>query len=198
MSEAVDFSHPLELFSRWYNEAKECESLEYANAMCLSTVSNNGMPSSRMVLLKAMDDEGFVFYTNTESQKSRELRNRPVAALCFYWQETRKQIRIEGEVEPVTDAEADAYFSSRPRESQIGACASDQSRPLESREVFKKAIKDLEEKYAGNDVPRPDHWHGWRVIPTAMEFWQERPHRLHHRERYTRTLEGWEMELLYP
>ena len=171
-------------------------------ALALATSTPDGRPSVRMVLLKGFDERGFVFYTNLESRKGRELAENPHAALCFFWQPMEMQVRVEGRVEPVAAEEADAYFASRPRGSRIGAWASDQSRPLDDYERLGARVRELEEKYGDEgDIPRPPHWSGFRVVPSRIELWQGRPSRLHEREVYTRE-EGdpprWRRTLLYP
>ncbi|HEX2204629.1 MAG TPA: pyridoxamine 5'-phosphate oxidase, partial [Longimicrobium sp.] len=171
-------------------------------AMALATSTPDGRPSVRMVLLKGFDERGFVFYTNLESRKGRELAENPHAALCFFWQPMELQVRIEGRVEPVTPGEADAYYASRPRGSRIGAWASDQSRPLESYEGLLARVQEVEARYGEEgDIPRPPHWSGFRVVPHRIEFWQGRPSRLHEREVFERDggdSPGWRRTLLYP
>ena len=190
---------PITMFEAWMAEAAASEPND-PNAMSLATVDADGTPNVRMVLLKGVDPRGFVFYTNLESQKGNELAANPKAALCFHWKSLRRQIRIRGLVEPVSDGEADAYFASRPRDSRIGAWASQQSRPLESRFALEKAVAKFAAKYAIGDVPRPSYWSGFRIIPISMEFWQDRPFRLHERIRFDREREGspWTKSRLYP
>ena len=168
------------------------------NAMTLGTIEAGGQPSVRVVLLKGFDERGFVFYTNYEGRKGRELLAHPKAALCFYWQSLGVQVRIEGTVTKVADEEADAYFASRERGSQIGAWASRQSRPLESPTALVDRVAEYEKKFAGRDVPRPDFWSGFRVSPERIEFWKNRANRLHERHLYTRDGKGWKIETLYP
>ena len=166
--------------------------------MVLSTVDDDGQPSGRFVLLKAVDERGFVFYTNVHSRKARALAANPRAALCFYWAALGKQVRIEGAVEPVSDAEADAYFATRPRDSQIGAWASDQSRPLASREALDARVTEVRTRFSGAAVSRPPFWSGYRVVPYAIEFWTRDAARLHVRERYERTGDTWSTTFLSP
>ena len=188
---------PLELFAVWFAEAKTGEPND-PDAMALASVGEDGMPSVRMVLLKGADQRGFVFYTNFESRKGRQLLARPKAAALFHWKSLRRQVRIEGEVGPVGDEEADAYFATRPKDSQIGAWASDQSRPLAGRFELEKRIASFAAKYALGDVPRPPHWSGFRIVPQRIEFWREGAFRLHDRLVYHRESEGWRTERLYP
>lgn len=188
---------PFSLFSDWFAEARSTEPND-SNAMALATVSADGQPAVRMVLLKGHDERGFVFYTNFEGRKAAELIARPRAALLFHWKSLRRQIRIEGPVARASDAEADAYFATRSRNSQLGAWASDQSRPLESRESFIARFKEMEDRYASSDVPRPPHWGGFRLIPERFEFWLDGDNRLHHRRVFERDGAGWREGLLYP
>jgi pyridoxamine 5'-phosphate oxidase len=168
------------------------------NAMALATVENGDQPSVRIVLLKAFDEQGFVFYTNLEGRKGRQLLAHPKAALCFYWPPIDIQVRIEGTVSKVADKEADAYFASRQRLSQIGAWASRQSEPLESESALDERVAKYEKEFAGQDVPRPKFWSGFRVRPERIEFWKARPNRLHERHVYTRDGDRWRIEMLYP
>ena len=188
---------PFALFDAWYAEARESEPND-SNAMALATVDAHGQPSVRMVLLKGHGPDGFVFYTNQQSRKASELGPGTKAALLFHWKSLRRQIRIEGAVSLATDAESDAYFASRGRDSQLGAWASDQSRPLADRETFEARFEEMKTRFEGQDVPRPPHWGGYRVTPERIEFWQDREHRLHERRLFTRTSLGWTEGLLYP
>jgi len=188
---------PFQLFDAWFREARAAE-VNDPEAMALATAAESGQPSVRMVLLKGHGPDGFVFYTNDESAKGEQLAANPNAALLFHWRALRRQVRIEGAVERATNAEADAYFATRARDSQIGAWASDQSRPLASRETFETRFSEFERKFAGADVPRPPHWGGYRLVPQRIEFWTDRPHRLHERRLFTRGGDGWTEGLLYP
>jgi len=189
---------PIALFAEWLKEAEASE-LNDPTGMALATVGADGTPSLRMVLLKGVDAGGFVFFTNYESRKGQQLLAHPKAALLFHWKSLRRQVRVEGPVTRVTDAEADAYFASRPKQSQIGAWASDQSRPLESRFALEKRVALLAAKYAVGKVPRPPHWSGFRVRPDYLEFWQDGAFRLHDRLVYRpRDGGGWRTERLYP
>jgi pyridoxamine 5'-phosphate oxidase len=190
-------SEPIGLFVEWLEQAKGHEPND-ANAMALSTVDADGAPDSRMVLLKDVDGRGFTFYSNRESAKGVELEVAPRAALLFHWKSLRRQVRVRGTVEPVSAAEADAYFASRARESRIGAWASDQSRPLASRADLEAAVARETERFEGQDVPRPERWTGWRVIPQAVEFWRDLPFRLHDRLLFTRDGDGWSRTRLQP
>lgn len=197
-----DFSaadEPFRLFAAWMEEAVAREPGD-ANAMALATVDADGMPNVRMVLLKGFDAQGAVFYTNTESAKGRELDATPKAALVFHWKSSNRQIRLRGPVERVSDAEADAYFASRSRLSQIGAWASKQSAPLESRLAFEKAVALYTARFAIGAVPRPPHWTGYRIVPMTIEFWEDRPFRLHERIAFSRAAPGapWHKTRLYP
>ena len=188
---------PIALFDAWYAEAKVAE-INDPDAMSLATAAPDGMPSVRMVLLKGYGPEGFTFYTNADSRKGEELAANPQAALLFHWKALRRQVRIEGTIEEVSSAEADAYFASRSRDSQLGAWASDQSRPLDKRETFEARCDEMTSRFEGQDVPRPPRWTGFRLIPQRIEFWIDRPHRLHERRLLTRTAQSWEEGLPYP
>jgi pyridoxamine 5'-phosphate oxidase len=193
-----DAAEPFRLFAEWLQEARRSEPND-PEAMAVASVGPDGMPSLRMVLMKEFDAAGFVFYTNYESRKGRELQETPKAALLFHWKTLRRQVRVRGLVEQVTVAEADAYYASRPRGSRIGAWASRQSRPLESRFALEKAVADWTLKFGLGDIPRPPHWSGFRVVPEAIEFWHDRPFRLHDRIEFTRQADGtWTKERLYP
>jgi len=188
---------PHALFDAWLADATASEPND-PSAMTLATIGPEGRPEARMVLLKGHDHRGFVFYTNVESRKAEALAANPYAALCFHWKSLRRQVRVEGHVEPVAGDEADAYFATRARDSQLGAWASDQSRALASREIFEQRFADQAERFQGRDVPRPDFWSGYRVVPDRIEFWTSRDHRLHERRLFTRHETYWSEGLLYP
>ena len=188
---------PFALFDAWFAEAKASE-LNDPDAMALATVDAAGRPSARMVLLKGHGPDGFVFYTNLDSRKGRELATNPVAALLFHWKSQRRQIRIEGSISAVGEAEADAYFATRGRASRLGAWASDQSRPLADRATFEARLAEVEQRFDGQDVPRPPRWSGFRLTPRHIEFWNDREHRLHERRVFTRTGDEWSEGMLYP
>jgi pyridoxamine 5'-phosphate oxidase len=188
---------PYQTFETWFAEARASEPND-PDAMALATANAQGRPAVRMVLLKAHGPDGFVFYTNDESAKGEQLAANPKAALLFHWKSLRRQVRIEGPVKRVSDAEADAYFASRARDSQLGAWASDQSRPLDCRETFEQRFEEMQRRYEGQEIPRPPHWLGYRVIPERIEYWIDRPHRLHERRVFTRNGDGWTEGLLYP
>jgi pyridoxamine 5'-phosphate oxidase len=190
-------SDPFQLFDDWFAEARASE-INDPEAMALATASADGRPSVRMVLLKGHGVDGFVFYTNEQSAKADQLRENPRAALLFHWKSLRRQVRIEGTIERVSGAEADAYFATRARDSQLGAWASDQSRPLDRRETFEARFEGVKRRFEGADVPRPPHWGGYRVVPERIEFWTDRPYRLHERRLFTRDPGGWSEGLLYP
>lgn len=188
---------PFALFDEWYAQARETE-LNDSNAMALATADAQGRPSVRMVLLKGHGPDGFIFYTNFEGRKAGDLLANPHAALLFHWKSVRRQIRIEGSVGPVDETTADAYFATRSRDSQLGAWASDQSRPLPSRAVFMDRYEEVRARFEGGPVPRPPHWSGFRLTPERIEFWQDREHRLHERRVFTRQENDWNEGLLYP
>jgi pyridoxamine 5'-phosphate oxidase len=188
---------PDALFEAWLAEAEASEPND-PNAMAVASVDGEGRPSVRMVLLKGHDARGFVFYTNFNSRKARELIDAPHAGLLFHWKSLRRQVRIEGPVEEVGQDEADAYFATRGRASQLGAWASDQSQPLPARALFEEQYAEMEARFDGEDVPRPPHWSGFRVVPQRIEFWQDRAHRLHERRLFVRAGDHWNEGLLYP
>ena len=189
---------PIMLFQQWLSEAESSE-INDPNAMTLATVDPNGRPVARIVLLKGLDERGFTFFTNRESRKGQALNLTPFAALCFHWKTLTRQVRVEGKVVMIDDAESDAYYNSRPRGSRIGAWASRQSRPLDCRTTLADRVAELEKQYGENDViPRPPHWGGYRIIPDYIEFWHDGGFRLHTRLTYTRTDKGWERGLIYP
>jgi pyridoxamine 5'-phosphate oxidase len=188
---------PHRLFDQWFAEARAAEPCD-PEAMTLATVGPDGRPSARMVLLKGHDERGFAFYTNEESRKGEELAARPQAALVFHWKSLRRSVRIEGRVELTSDAEADAYFATRSRDARLGAWASDQSRPLESRQLFEARYETMVREHEGRDVARPPYWRGYRLAPDRIEFWTDRPHRLHERRLFTLEDGAWREGLLYP
>lgn len=188
---------PFPIFDDWYNQARDTE-ISDSNAMTLATADAQGRPAARMVLLKGHGPDGFLFYTNFEGRKAHELADNPHAALLFHWKSLRRQIRIEGPVVQVEDSVADAYFATRSRDSQLGAWASDQSRPLPSREIFMARFEEASARFEGVPVPRPPYWSGYRLIADRIEFWQDREHRLHERRLFTRDGDSWSQGLLYP
>lgn len=189
---------PFQQFEAWFAEAQANEPND-PNAMTLATATPDGVPSARVVLLKALDDRGFTFFTNTRSRKGCELALNTRAALLFHWKSLRRQVRVEGMVEPVAGAEADAYFATRARISRLGAHASDQSRPLPAREVLEQRVQAADARYPGEDIPRPEHWSGYRLLPSRFEFWQDMPYRLHDRTVHERGEDGaWTTMKLYP
>jgi pyridoxamine 5'-phosphate oxidase len=190
--------NPLVLFNQWFKEALKSEVMD-VNALALATVSKSGIPSNRIVLLKGLDDRGFVFFTNYQSQKGKEISHRAVASLLFFWPQLIRQVRIDGKVQKISAKESDAYFKTRPRGSQLGAWASEQSEIVPSRDFLEKCLKALDDKYKGKVIPRPPYWGGYLVTPQSIEFWQGRPNRLHDRLRYVRQSKGgWHRERLAP
>ncbi len=197
-SDFAERGEPLALFGEWLRDATQSEPND-PNAVALASVDADGMPDVRMVLLKGFDERGFVFYTNFESATGREILGSMKAALCFHWKSLRRQVRVRGDVEVVGNDEADAYFASRPRGSRIGAWASKQSRPLESRFALEKAVAEYTAKFVIGEIPRPEHWSGFRIMPRTIEFWHDRPFRLHDRIVFSRsTGDDWEKTRLYP
>lgn len=191
-------SDPYDLFKNWLSLAEESE-INDPNAMCLATSTPDGRPSARMVLLKGLDERGFVFYTNTDSHKGQQIENNKQAAVCFHWKTLRKQVRVEGIIEEVSEEEADKYYNSRHRGSRIGAWASKQSQPLGNYQELKDFVEDYEEKFKGKkDIPRPPYWKGFRIKPNYFEFWIDGDYRLHERYLYTPSDKGWDIGMLYP
>lgn len=198
LSEKNLLEDPLAQFSLWLEDARRWADMDYPEAAVLSTVSPDGLPEGRVVLLKAHDARGFVFYTNMLSPKGLSINARPAAALTFYWPKLMRQVRVSGTTDIVSDEEADAYWRSRPRESRLGARASDQSAVLESRSLLERRVREEGARFPGEDVPRPRHWTGVRIRPLKIEFWQDGMHRLHDRFRFTKTDAGWDAARLYP
>ena len=192
-----DEQNPIVLFKKWFEVAEKSE-INDPNALSLATSSSNGIPSVRMVLLKGLTEKGFVFYTNFNSKKGEELKNNSKASLCFHWKSLRRQVRVLGKTEEVTSAEADNYYNSRPYKNKIGAWASSQSQTLAKREDFIKKINEYEKKYPSDNVPRPPHWSGWRLLPSEIEFWLDGDGRIHERLNYIKENGEWKKELLYP
>ena len=193
-----DLGNPIELFKKWFNKAKETE-INDPNAVAIATANKNNQPNVRMVLLKDLSDKGFVFYTNFNSKKGSELKENQKASMCFHWKSLRRQVRVLGIVEEVSQKEADDYFNSRPYKNRIGAWASTQSKILESRETFLNKIKEFETKFPNeSNVPRPPHWSGWRLMPKEIEFWLDGDGRIHERLNYKKNNGEWRKELLYP
>jgi pyridoxamine 5'-phosphate oxidase len=190
--------NPIPQFIEWLELAKATKAITEPTAMALATATADSAPSVRMVLLKSVDDRGFVFYTNLESRKSGEIKQNPKVALCFYWMALERQVRVEGAIQPVSDEEADVYFASRPRDSQIGAWSSQQSRELAGKGDLAIAIAKNTAKFIGRTVPRPPFWSGWRVVPQRIEFWQQGAFRIHDREVFTRSGDDWKITKLYP
>ncbi len=199
LSEQTLLPDPFDQFAVWYKRATHCITLQFPEALCLSTIGRDGYPEGRFVLLKGFDKSGFVFYTNSESRKGQSLESCPKAALSFYWEPLQRQVRIQGNVERISGEEADQYFRSRPRISRLGAWASQQSRPLESRGKLLERLAEFKRKFRGQEVPRPSYWIGYRVVPVRMEFWELRANRLHDRFQYEKNSSGsWEIKRLYP
>ena len=193
-----DLNNPIELFKKWFAEAEKTE-INDPNAVAVATANKDNQPNVRMVLLKGLNDKGFVFYTNFNSKKGSEIKENLKASMCFHWKSLRRQVRVIGSVEEVTKEEADVYYNSRPYKNKIGAWASSQSQPLDQRATFLEKIKEFEKKYPDqNNVPRPPHWSGWRVLPNEIEFWLDGEGRIHERLIYKNIKGKWEKELLYP
>jgi len=193
-----DLDNPMDLFKKWFDKAKETE-INDPNALALGTADKNNQPSVRMVLLKGLSNEGFVFYTNFNSKKGSDLKSNQQTSMCFHWKSLRRQVRVIGKVIQVTDNEADEYYNSRPYKNRISAWASNQSKKLESRDIFLKKIEEFEKKYPDeNKVPRPRHWSGWRVVPKEVEFWLDGKGRIHERLNYINNNGVWKKEILYP
>lgn len=197
MLELTEKNNPFNLFDEWFDLAKQSEPND-PNALSLATATPDGKPSVRIVLLKEHDERGFVFYTNLESRKGQELKSNRHAALCFHWKSLHRQIRIEGNIEQVSDEQADAYYDSRRRGSRIGAWASKQSQELDSRETLKHRVEEFDQKFDGDDIPRPPHWSGFRVIPSRIEFWDDGEYRLHDRFVFDKDGDTWTLKRLYP
>ena len=192
-----EINNPIELFEKWFTKAKETE-INDPNAVAIATADKNNQPSVRMVLLKGLNEKGFIFYTNLNSKKGNDLKINNKASMCFHWKSLRRQVRIIGTVEKVTDREADDYYNTRPYKNKIGAWASSQSEVLNKREDFLKKIESYEKKYPSNDVPRPSHWSGWRLMPIEIEFWLDGEGRIHERLNYVKKDNSWNKNLLYP
>ena len=193
-----ELENPIDLFKKWFDKAKETE-INDPNAVAVATADQNNQPNVRMVLLKGLSDKGFVFYTNFNSKKGNELKSNQKASMCFHWKSLRKQVRILGKVEEVTSKEADDYYNSRPYKNRISAWASLQSQVLDKRETFLEKIKEFEKKYSDqNNVPRPPHWSGWRLLPDEIEFWLDGEGRIHERLNYKKIKDKWSKEILYP
>lgn len=197
-SPTLQKNNPFALFQAWFADAKQSET-EDPDAACIASVDKDGMPNARMVLIRQVDERGFVFFTNYESRKGRELLAHPKAAICYHWKSLQRQVRVQGRVETVSEAEADAYFHSRPRNSRIGAWASKQSQPLENRDELLTRVAEFEREFDGvENPPRPPHWSGFRIVPERIEFWQQTEFRLHERQVYTLQSGVWQNQLLYP